>query len=49
MFAGINMFLALLKLILALAALGVKWVWVGQKHIYARDHQLYCYININYN
>ena len=31
MFLGINMFLALLKLILTLAALGLKWVWVGPK------------------
>ena len=31
MFLGINMFLALLKLILTLATLGLKWVWVGPK------------------
>ena len=38
MFAGINMFWARLRLIL-----GPK---KGPKHIYAREHKLYCYINI---
>ena len=37
MFLGINMFWALLRLILAESE-------SGPKHIYAREHKLYCYI-----
>ena len=46
MFLGINMFLALLRLILTLATLGLKWFWVRPKTylLYAREHQLCCYI-----
>ena len=44
MFLGINMFLALLKLILALTALGLKWVWVGPKtYLYPRTSTLLLY------
>ena len=38
MFLGINMFLALLRTHFN------PRVKSGQKHIYAREHQLYCYI-----
>ena len=38
MFLGINMFWALLRLIL------VNESESGPKHIYAREHKLYCYI-----
>ena len=38
------MFWALLRLILALAANESK---SGPKHIYAREHKLYCYITIS--
>ena len=42
MFAGVNMFLARLRLILARAAGEVKMSSEkGQKHIYAQEHQLY--------
>ena len=47
MFAGINMFLALLK-----THFIPRYAWakmsfeLGQKHIYAREHQRYCYIII---
>ena len=39
MFAGINMFLARLRLILK------NEFEKGQKHIYAQEHQLYYYYN----
>ena len=45
MFAGINVFLAILKLILTLAALGLKWVWVGPK-TYLCPRTSTCYIII---
>jgi hypothetical protein len=38
MFLGINMFLALLRTHFKNESES------GQKHIYAREHQLYCYI-----
>ena len=47
MFLGINMFWALLGLILALTErirLTRVWVELGPKHIYAREHKLYCYV-----
>ena len=45
MFAGINMFLARLRLILARAQRGLNEFEKGQKHIYAQEHQLYYYYN----
>ena len=47
MFLGINMFWALLGLILALTErirLTRVWVELGPKHSYAREHKLYCYV-----
>ena len=47
MFLGINMFWALLGLILALTErirLTRVRVELGPKHIYAREHKLYCYV-----
>ena len=50
MFAGINIFLARLRLILAQAhAARVKMSSEeGQKHIYAQEHQLYYTIIISF-
>ena len=47
MFAGVNMFLAQLRLILAEPKARAKMSSEkGQKHIYAREHQLYYYFSI---
>ena len=42
MFAGVNMFLARLRLILPRAKMSSE---KGQKYIYAQEHQLYYYYN----
>ena len=45
-FAGINMFLALLRIIFSPSVARVKMSSKeGQKHIYAQEHQLYYYYN----
>ena len=36
-------------IVIELMFLGHKYVFGPQKHIYAREHQLYCYINVQHS